>query len=180
LSIPEIAMKRAIPILLAALLAVAVAFPAAAQQARPFQHEISLFGSWDDVDEPEKVEVLNLNLRYGYFMSPRLVATGSLMRSSFESDGGDSASTTFLVGAKYYFGELRRQAIVPFVDGGIGFTNVDAGGDDSTDLSWELGGGASLFFSENTSIDGALRLFGVRADARTKGLRAFLGITTRF
>ena len=173
-------MKKAIPILLAAVLAAAVAVPAAAQQARPFQHELSVFGSWEDRDEPEKVEILNLNLRYGYFMSPRLVATGSLTRSSFESDAGDTASTTFLVGAKYYFGELRRQAIVPFVDGGIGFTHDDTGSDDDTNLSWELGGGASLFFSESTSIDGALRFYGTRADARSKGLRAFLGITTRF
>jgi opacity protein-like surface antigen len=173
-------MKKAIPILLAAVLSAAAALPAAAQQARTFQHEISVFGSWDDVDEPEKVEILNLNLRYGYFMSPRLLATGSLTRSSIDAGADEATSTTFLVGAKYYFGELRRQAIVPFVDGGIGFTNVDAGGSDDTDVSWELGGGASLFFTENTSIDGALRFYGTRADARTKGLRAFLGITTRF
>ena len=173
-------MRKAIPSLLTALLAVAVAAPAAAQQAQPFQHEASVFGSWEDRDEPENVEILNLNLRYGYFVSPRLVGTGSLSRSSFDGDGSSTASTTFLVGAKYYFGELRRQGIVPFVDGGIGFTHDDAGRDDDTNLSWEFGGGAALFFTESTSVDAALRLFGTRADARTKGLRAFLGITTRF
>ncbi len=172
-------MKKAIPIL-AAVLGVAVAFPTAAQQAQPFRHEVSLFGTWDDVDEPQNVEILNLNLRYGYFVSPRLVATGSLSRFSFEGEGTDQSSTTFLVGAKYYFGELRRQALVPFVDGGVGFSNVDSGAGDDTDFSWEVGGGVSLFFTEHTSVDGALRLFNTKTDARTKGIKAFFGLTTRF
>lgn len=164
------------------LLAVVLAGTAgvAAAQAQPFQHEISLFGAWDDVDEPEKAEQITLNLRYGYFVSPRLVATASLARSSFEGSGVDTASTTFLVGAKYYFNELGPQRIVPFVDGGIGFTNIDTGRDDGTDLSWEFGGGVAFFFSQNTSVDAALRLYNTDTDARTKGLRAFFGLTTRF
>lgn len=172
-------MKRANAILLAAALA-GLAVPAAAQQAQPFQHEASVFGSWDDVDEPQKAEIFNLSLRYGYFVSPRLVATGSLTRSSFEGEGVDTASTTFLVGAKYYLSELRRQALVPFVDAGIGFANIDSGRGDSTDFSWEAGGGASLFLTDHTSIDGALRLYNTKTDARTKGIRVFVGLTTRF
>jgi opacity protein-like surface antigen len=152
----------------------------AAAQAQPFQHEISLFGAWDDVDEPEQAEQLTLSLRYGYFVSPRLVATASLARTSFEGSGVDTASTTFLVGAKYYFNELGPQRIVPFVDAGIGFTNIDTGRDDGTDLSWEVGGGVAFFFSPNTSFDAALRLYSTDTDARTQGLRAFLGLTTRF
>jgi hypothetical protein len=172
-------MKKAIAILLAATLA-GIAAPAAAQQARQ-QHEISLFGSWDDVDEPADVEVFNLNLRYGYFVSPRLLGTASLSRSTFEGSGADTKATSFLLGAKYYFSEPRAQALVPFVDGGIGFANVDPGpGGDSTDLSWEFGGGVALFITERTSIDGALRLYNTDTDARTKGIRAFFGITTRF
>lgn len=172
-------MKRAIATLLAGVLA-GVAAPAAAQQAQPFRHEISAFGSWDDVDEPRKAEVFNLNLRYGYFVSPRLVATGSLTRSSFEAEGVDSTSTAFLVGAKYYVRELAGQTLVPFVDGGVGFANVDTGGGDSTDFTWEAGGGVSLFFTQNTSFDVALRLYNTKTDARTKGVRAFFGLTTRF
>jgi opacity protein-like surface antigen len=171
-------MKHFMTMLLAAALT-GIAGVAAAQ-GQPFQHEISLFGAWDDVDEPEQAEQLTLNLRYGYFVSPRLVATASLSRTSFEGSGVDTASTTFLVGAKYYFNDLAAQRIVPFVDGGIGFTNIDTGRDDGTDLSWEVGGGVSFFFSQNTSIDAALRLYNTDTDARTQGLRAFLGLTTRF
>ena len=42
-------MKRAIAILLAGGLAAAAAGPVAAQ-TYPFRHEVSVFGSWDDVD----------------------------------------------------------------------------------------------------------------------------------
>jgi hypothetical protein len=81
-------------ILLAAALAGASA--SAAAQAPTFRHEISLFGSWDDVDEPEQAETLNLNLRYGYFVSPRLLGTATLARSTFEGGGIDTKSTTLL------------------------------------------------------------------------------------
>lgn len=171
-------MKRLLAILLTASLAGAAA--SAAAQAPTFRHEVSLFGSWDDVDEPEQAETLNLNLRYGYFVSPRLLATGTLARSTFEGSGIDTASTTFLVGAKYYFGDLRAQALVPFVDAGIGVTHIDTGRNDGTDLSWELGGGVSLMFNESTSFDAALRLYNTDTDIRTQGVRAFLGLTTRF
>jgi opacity protein-like surface antigen len=171
-------MKRWIAMFMVAALAGTV-LPAAAQQ--PFQHEISLFGAWDDRDEPEQAESLVLDVRYGYFVSPRLVATASFSRQSFEASGADdNATTSFLVGAKYYFNELGPQRIVPFVDGGIGFTNIDTGRDDGTDLSWEIGGGVAFFFSQNTSVDAALRLYNTDTDARTQGLRMFFGLTTRF
>jgi hypothetical protein len=169
-------MKKALTLLAAAALA---GFSATAA-AQAVNHEISIFGSWDDVDEPEKAETLNLSLRYGYFVSPRLVATASLARSTFEGSGVDTASTSFLVGAKYYFSEIRRQALIPFVDGGIGVTNIDAGGNDGTDFTWEFGGGVSFMFTETTSFDAALRLYNTDTDIRTKGTRAFVGITTRF
>jgi opacity protein-like surface antigen len=172
-------MKRWITMFLGAALA-AMSAVAAAQQTHTFRHEASLFGSWDDVDEPEQSETLNLNLRYGYFVSPRALATASLSRLSIEDSSGDAASTTFLLGAKYYFGELRMQSLVPFVDGGIGFTHIDTGADDGTDLSWEFGGGVAMFFTPNTSIDAALRFYNTDTDARNKGIRLFLGLTTRF
>ena len=172
-------MKRWMTMFLGAALAGTTAV-AGAQQPHSFRHEVSLFGSWDDVDEPEKAEALNLSVRYGYFVSPRLLATGSFSRTSFEGGGVDTAATTFLVGAKYYFGELRPQGLVPFVDGGVGFTNIDTGRNDGTDLSWEFGGGVAMFFTPNTSVDAALRFYNTDTDVRTKGIRAFFGLTTRF
>lgn len=162
------------------LLAVALAGAAASAAAQTHRNEVSVFGSWDDVDEPENVEVFNLNLRYGRFVSPRLLGTATLSRSSFEGGGVDSSSTSFLVGAKYYFGQPGPQQLVPFVDGAVGVSSIEANGDDGTDLTWEFGGGVALFLTERTSIDGSLRLYNTDTDARTKGIRAFLGLTTRF
>ena len=171
-------MKQAVRLLLAAALAALAANAAA--QAPTLRHEISLFGSWDDVDEPEQAETLNLNVRYGYFVSPRLLGTGTLSRSTFEGSGVDTKNTTLLVGAKYYFSELRAQTLVPFVDVGIGFTTIDTGRSDATDLSWELGGGVAFMFTESTSFDAALRLYNTDTDIRTQGIRLFVGLTTRF
>ena len=171
-------MKKILALLLAATLSGIAA--SAVAQAPSFRHEVSLFGSWEDIDEPEQQEVLNLNLRYGYFVSPRALATATLSRLSVDDSSGDAASTTFLIGAKYYFSELRRQSLVPFVDGGVGITHIDTGRDDGTDLSWEFGGGVAMFFSESTSVDAGLRFFNTDTDVRTKGIRAFVGLTTRF
>jgi opacity protein-like surface antigen len=172
-------MNRALAIVLAAALG-GMAASAAAQQAPAFRHEASLFGSWDDRDEPEKQEILNLNLRYGYFVSPQALAIVSLSRLSVDDSSGEAATTTVLLGAKYYFGELRRQGLVPFVDGGVGFTHIDTGVDDGTDLTWEFGGGVALFFTESTSVDAGLRFYNTDTDVRSKGIRGFLGLTTRF
>jgi hypothetical protein len=155
-----------------------VASGTAAAQAQ--SNEFSVFGSWDDVDEPVDAEVMSLNLRYGRFMSPRVVAMGTLTRQSFEAPGVDSTTTAFLVGAKYYFSEVRAQAIVPFAEASIGVASTDSGPNDNTDVTWEFGGGAALMIDERTSIDGSVRFYNTDTDARTKGLRLFLGLTTRF
>jgi hypothetical protein len=158
----------------------ALLFATGTAAAQAQSNEISIFGSWEDVDEPVDAEVLSLNLRYGRFMTPRVVAMGTLSRNSFDAPGVDSTTTAFLVGAKYYFGELRPQAIVPFAEASIGFANTDSGPNDNTDLTWEFGGGAALMIDERTSIDGSLRFYNTDTDARTRGLRLFLGLTTRF
>ena len=163
-----------------AMVAFALLFSSGTAAAQAQGNEISLFGSWDDVDEPVDAEVMSLHLRYGRFVSPRVVAMGTLSRTSFEASGVDSTTTSVLVGAKYYFGELRAQAVVPFAEASIGFANTDTGPDDNTDLSWEFGGGAALMLSERTSIDGSVRFYNTDTDTRTKGLRLFLGMTTRF
>lgn len=171
-------MKKAIAAMLAAAGLGLAALPAAAQQT--FSNEISLFGSWEDQREPRNAEVTSLFLRYGRFVGPQLVGTGTLSRTRFEGGGNDSATTTFTVGAKYYISQPRAQAMVPFLDAAVGFANVDTGGRDSTDLAWELGGGVSWFFTGSTSFDAALRFFHTETDIETKGTRLTVGITTRF
>lgn len=163
-----------------AMVAFALLFASGTAAAQAQSNEVSVFGSWDDVDEPVDAEVMSLHLRYGRFVSPRVVAMGTLSRQSFEASGVDSTTTSLHVGAKYYFGEVRAQAVVPFAEASIGFANTDTGPNDSTDLSWEFGGGAALMIDERTSIDGSVRFYNTDTDTRTKGLRLFLGLTTRF
>jgi hypothetical protein len=167
----------------AAALAV-VSAPAAAQapqQAPTYWNEISIFGTWDRVDEPADLEVTIINLRYGRMLQPQIAGTLGLSRFSIDAGGGRSTTTSLTVGAKYYFSRLGAQSLVPFAEAAIGFANTDSPGvSDSTDLTWEIGGGASFFFTDATSVDASIRLYQTSTDVRTEGTRFFLGLTTRF
>jgi hypothetical protein len=170
-------MKMTIATVLVGAVLAGLALPASAQTQR---NELSVFGSWEDIREPADLEQTHIFLRYGRFVSPQFVATAGLQRSRFEGSGLDAATTGLTVGAKYYINAPRAQALAPFVDASVGLANIDNGRDDSTDFTWEFGGGASWFFTEATSFDAALRLFHTSTDVDTKGTRLFVGITTRF
>ena len=170
-------MKKTIAAFVAGASLCGVALPVCAEK---FSNELSISGSWEDINEPTEFEQLTLFLRYGRFMSPPLVGTLSLQRSSFEGSGISAASTGLTVGAKYYITPPRAQQISPFLDASVGVAKTDNGSEDSTDFTWEFGGGISFFFTEATSVDAALRLFHTSTDIETKGTRFFLGMTTRF
>lgn len=171
-------MSRVQLLIVGAALA-ALAAPAAAQQTYPHRNEISVAGSWDDVREPADVEITNVQLRYGRFMTQQFLATGALTRTSFEATGIDTTSTTFMVGAKYYINP-PRVGLVPFLDAAIGVAMTDTGASDSSDLTWEFGGGAAYFLTERTSLDAGIRFYHTDTDAETRGTRLFVGLTTRF
>jgi hypothetical protein len=170
--------------IIGALLAAAtlgVAVPAAAQQqVSAFSNEVSVFGMWEDLREPTDVERTDVFLRYGRYVRPQLVGTLGFQRSRLEAAGSDVATTAATVGAKYYFTPPRANAIVPFLDAAIGVAWSKANGNDSSDFTWEFGGGASWFFSAATSFDAGFQLFQTSTDVETKGTRLFVGITTRF
>lgn len=168
---------KTITVLLAAALAM---FSGAAAAQASLQNEISVFGTWDDVSEPQDIETATINLRYGRVVRPQLLATAALGYSRFETRGTESSTLSLLVGGKYYFSPLRPQGLIPFVDAGIGFATTDTNTGDSTDFTWELGGGVAYFISERTSLDASLRLYWTETDARTEGTRFFVGLTTRF
>jgi opacity protein-like surface antigen len=171
-------MKLSVAAFSALLLGCALCAPAFAQT---YQNEISLFGAWDSADKPADTDTVNVNVRYGRFMTPRIVAEGTLGYNRFETKSSHASTSEFLVGAKYYFGEAQKQGeLVPFADVGIGFANIDTPSKDSTDLAWEIGGGASMFLSERTSIDTALRLYHINTNSDTEGVRLSIGLTTRF
>ena len=172
-------MKKAIAALFAGAALGGFALPASAQQSMPFSNEIQLFGTWEDRKDPD-IETSNVVLRYGRFFRPQLVGTLSLRYSSTEVPGADQSALGALVGAKYYFAPIRAQSMVPFVDGAIGIAHTDSGPSDSTDFTWEFGGGVSWFFTPDTSFDAGLRLFHTDTDVETKGTQIFVGITTRF
>jgi opacity protein-like surface antigen len=170
-------MKKTIAAFVAGAALSSVALPACAQT---FTNEVSISGSWEDIREPTKFEQTTVVLRYGRFMSPQIVGTAGLQHSSFKGSGIEATNTGLTVGAKYYITVPRNQAISPFLDASVGVARTDNGTSDSTDFTWELGGGISWFFTQATSVDAALRLFHTSTEVETKGTRFFLGITTRF
>jgi hypothetical protein len=172
-------MKKAIAALFAGAALLGLTLPASAQQPIPFSNEISLFGTWEDRKDPD-IETTRIAARYGRFLRPQIVGTLGLRYDSTEVPGADSSALAVLIGAKYYFTPPRAQAIVPFIDGAIGLAHSDNGPSDSTDLTWEFGGGVSWFFTQATSFDAGLRLFQTDTDIETKGTQIFVGITTRF
>ena len=170
-------MKKTLAALLASAGLAGIALPACAET---FKNEVSASGSWEDIDEPTDFEQTHLFLRYGRFMSPQFVATAGLLHSRFKGPAIEAATTGLTIGAKYYIGELRAKTLAPFLDTSIGVATTDNGSEDSTDFTWEFGGGVAYFFTEATSVDLALRLFHTNTDIETKGVRFFLGLTTRF
>ena len=165
------------------MLWVFVALPAAAQSRTAVPsvaNEVMLFGSWDDVREPSNLEQTTIHLRYGRYMTPNIVATAGISRTSFDGSGVDFTMTSFTVGGKYYFGERRASALLPFADVAIGVAATDAPGQDGTDFTWEIGGGAAFFLSDTTSVDASIRYYHTDTESTTKGLRMFFGITARF
>ena len=162
------------------MLSAFLALPAAAQSVAPVSNEVSLFGSWDDVREPSDIEQTTIHLRYGRYMTPQIVATAGISRMSFDGSGVDFTMTSFTVGGKYYFGERRASALLPFADVAIGVALTDAPGQDGTDFTWEIGGGAAFFLNDTTSFDASIRYYHTDTESTTKGLRMFFGLTARF
>jgi opacity protein-like surface antigen len=165
---------------LALFAGMALGCAAVTASAQTYRNEISLFGAWEDTREPVDVEQSHLFARYGRFVSPQLVGTLGLQRSRFEGGGLEATSTGITVGAKYYIQPPKARVIAPFLEAAVGAAITDSGRDDSTDLTWELGGGVAWFFTEATSFDATLRFFQTSTDIETKGTRLFVGITTRF
>jgi len=114
-------------------------------------------------------------------LTEQIVATLGVNRTNFETDAAESTTTALTGGIKYYFTQVARRGLVPFAEAAIGVAMVDTGVDDSTDLTWEVGGGAAYFISEATSIDASLRWYQTDTDGGdTEGIRLFIGMTTRF
>jgi opacity protein-like surface antigen len=169
-------MKYAI--VAAALAASALSLPAAAQMT--FQHEISGSGSYSSLERSgTDVTVSTWLINYGYYFSPQLVGTVGLMRTDVEIEGSESDSTDLDIGAKYYFSrDLRRGALVPFVDGAIGV--ADSGGEDS-DMKIRLGVGASYFINDSVSIDPSFSYVRISTEpGKTTGWLFGLRLTARF
>ena len=168
-------MKR-----LVAVLGMALALFSTAAAAQ-YRHELSFFGAYDKVDEPEDFTLSIFNLRYGHFLNEQVVATLGVNRTNFDTNAAESTTTALTGGIKYYFTRLENRGLVPFAEAAVGLAMVDTGVDDSTDLTWEVGGGAAYFISEATSIDASLRWYQTDTDGGdTEGLRLFVGLTTRF
>ena len=147
-----------------------------------YRHELSFFGAYDKMEEPADITLSIFNLRYGHYLSDQVLATLGVNRTNFDGAGADSTTLGVTGGVKYYFGlPGTRGSLLPFVEAAVGFANVDTGGNDSTDLTWEFGGGGAYFITEATSFDASLRWYQTDTDGGdTEGIRLFVGMTTRF
>jgi opacity protein-like surface antigen len=170
-------MKKTIAAFLAGAALSGVALPACAEA---FKNEISLYGSWQDINEPTDSEQATVDLRYGRFVTPQIVATAGLLYSRFKGPTIDATSGALSIGAKYYIQEPRLKALAPFLDVSVGIARTDDGRSSSDDFTWAFGGGVAYFLTESTSLDAAIRLFQTNTDIETKGSRIQFGITTRF
>ena len=124
-------MKR-LAVVLGAVLAIVFTGTAAAQA---YRHELSFFGAYDKVDEPEDFTLSIFNLRYGHFLTEQVVATLGVNRTNFDTNAAESTTTALTGGIKYYFTQVAKRGLVPFAEAAIGFAMVDTGVDDSTDLT---------------------------------------------
>ena len=167
---------------LAVALGAAIALFSGGAAAQTYGNELSFFGSYDRMDEPEDVTLSIFNLRYGKYLTPQAVAVLGIARTNFDVSGGPDSSTTAITGgAKYYFGQQAPRGIMPFVEAAIGLASTDTPSGDSTDLTWEIGGGAAFFMSDATSFDASVRWYQTDTDGGdTEGIRLFVGMTTRF
>lgn len=176
-------MKSTIAAVLAGAALAGLALSAGAQAQKSetsLKNEISLYGSWQNLNEPTDSSQTHVDVRYGRFVTPQLLGTAGLLYSRFKGPTIDATSAGLTVGAKYYINAPRAQAIAPFLDASVGAALTDDGQKNSTDLTWELGGGVAYFLTDATSLDAALRLFHTNTDVTTKGTRFLFGITTRF
>lgn len=148
--------------------------------AQTYQNELSLFGTVDNVSEPIDYELWVINARYGFYFSPRTLATAGLAYTRFDAAGSDATSTSATVGIKHYFGEQAPRILLPFVEAALGLARVDSGGSDDSDFTMELGGGAAYFITDASSFDVSLRWYHTNTSDGTEGLRLFMGLTTRF
>jgi opacity protein-like surface antigen len=166
---------------LAVALGAAIALFSGGAAAQTYSNEFSFFGSYDNMDDPD-VTLSVFNLRYGKYLTSQAVAVIGVSRTNFEVSGAADSTTTALTGgAKYYFGQPVSRGFLPFVEAAIGLASTDTGASDSTDFTWELGGGASFFMTDATSFDASVRWYQTDTDGGdTEGMRIFLGMTTRF
>ena len=164
----------------AAAVAAFLAFLPGMAAAQVYQNELSVFGTMDNVNEPIDHELAVLNLRYGFYFSPRTLATLGLAHARFDTSVVDTTSTSLTAGVKHYFGEQAPRALLPFVEAALGLARVDSGVDEDTDFTMELGAGAAWFITDASSVDVSLRWYHTDTNDGTEGLRLFLGLTTRF
>jgi len=170
-------MKKIAAALLAGAALAGFALSACAEAQK---NEISLYGSYQDINEPTDSQQATVDVHYGRFVTPQIVATAGVLYSRFKGPAIDATSGALSIGAKYYIQEPRAKALAPFLDVSVGVARTDDGRSSSDDFTWAFGGGVAYFLTESTSLDAAIRLFQTNTELKTKGSRIVLGITTRF
>jgi hypothetical protein len=173
---------------------VALSGSASAQQLR---NEVSFFGNIDSSStSPGNSSQVQTSLfgSYGYYFTPKLVGTIGLGYFGSTSSPGSYRNDmlTMNFGAKYYFGNFKTGAFVPFVTGTLDIVSMTStSGTTQTTISGgggELGVGLSAFMNETTSFDASLNGYSRSLSASSSGSSSIttsgavfrVGLTTRF
>ena len=164
---------------LALLLGLAAAMAAGPAMAQVYPSELSIFGNWTRTRQSgQSVDVRNLDVGYGYYLTPQTVGTLSYSKFNDESTG----QTSIMLGLKHYFDIGRRGNVVPYVNGGVGTTKGfgATGNESDRGRRWEMGTGVSTFLTEATSFDIGIEFFRNQTRPGGSGTIYGMGLTTRF
>jgi len=169
--------------LIAAILAIAVSSNAFAEEKK---NEVSAFIYANKQTSPSGQDPLvTLYASYGRYFKERIAVTGSI---NLTKSGGTNLAG-FGVGGKYYFKLGQKGDFVPFALAELQLGEGSGSGAQLYYMNVALGGGASYFITETTSIDGRLFLQkgslescvgGPCNTSSTTALNLTAGLTQRF
>lgn len=114
--------------------------------------ELGVAGSFEFTDS------LNLDVTYGYFITPEWEVKG-VVGAAWEDFGNEDYTEFSLGGAvDYHFTMLDVENMLPYVEVGAGYVNSDllpmvTGSDEEDAFYAKVGGGVKYFLAENTALN---------------------------
>ena len=139
-------------ITLGLILASALAAPSAFAAGNKMEASVNGFLQSSTSSPGGSSSITIIQLKGGYYVLPKMVVSALVNVIGTKSPGYDSQWIQLGGGAKYYFGNAAKNAVVPFVLGDLVLTSI-SGGSSGSGYGFDAGGGVSYFISETLSAD---------------------------